>query len=77
MKCFWVVSSLYSYIVVFSHWKILQKTIYFTGVPIESEANKVFLSGVKSTFIHCGIQPLENTSENRLLYACAYGKNPK
>ena len=47
------------------------------GVPIESEANKVFLSGVKSTFIHCGIQPLENTSENRLLYACAYGKNPK
>ena len=59
IKCFWVVSSLHSYIVVFRHWKILQKTIYFTGVPIESEANKVFLSGAGSTFIHCGIQPLE------------------
>ena len=42
------------------------------GVPIESEANKVFWGGVKSTFIHCGIQPLENTSENTLLYGRAY-----
>ena len=47
------------------------------GVPIEDEVNKVFLGGTKSTFRHCGIQSLENTSENRLLYACAYGKNPK
>ena len=55
MKCFGVVSSLHSYIVEYSHWKILQETIYFTGVPIESEANKVFLGGIKSTFIHYGI----------------------
>lgn len=42
-----MVSSLHSYIVVFSHWKILQKTIYFTGVPIEDEVNEVFLKSPK------------------------------
>ena len=41
-KVFWVVPNLHSYNVEFSHWKILQKTIYFMGVPIEGEANKVF-----------------------------------
>ena len=55
IKCFEVVSSLHSYIVEYSHWKILQKTIYVTGEPIESEVNEVFWGGVKSTFIHCGI----------------------
>ena len=42
------------------------------GVPIEGEANKVFWGGIKSTFIHRGIQSPENTFENTLLYGGAY-----
>ena len=45
-----MVSSLHSYIVEYTHWKTLQKNIYFTGVPIEGEANKVFW--VVLSYIH-------------------------
>ena len=71
MKCFWVVSSLYSYIVVFSHWKILQKTIYFTGVPIEDEVNEAFLKSPKRLYV-TRRSGLKNTSDFGLLYGCAY-----
>ena len=43
-------SSLHLNIVEYISQKTLRKTVYFTGVPIEGEVNKVFLGGSKSTF---------------------------